>query len=269
MSVTATPHPMNMPLASDALSGKSIVVTGAGQGIGRAISELCASLGANVAMVDMNAETLAEAQKGIGDQAKAYVGDVSDAAFVENTVSDAISQFGGVHGLVNNAGITRPAMLQKMTLEQWQAVLNVHLTGAFLFTQAVGHDMIARAKAGEANPGSIVCISSDAGVQGTIGQINYATCKAGIMGFAMSTAREWGKYGIRANTVAFGMVETPMTEKIRTDEKLSEIYMARIILQRASSPQEAAVPICFLLSDGASYITGQRISVNGGSQMAC
>lgn len=244
------------------------MITGAGQGIGRAIAQQAVALGANVALVDTNPDTLAEVVKALGDdRAAPFVGDVSDQAFVESAVVAAVDRFGAIHGLVNNAGITRAALIEKMTLADWHAVLNVHLTGAFLFTQVVGRTMVARAKAGDNGlPGSIVNIASDAGVQGTFGQINYGAAKAGMIGAAMSAAREWARYGIRVNSVAFGVVETPMTETVRS-EKFRDTYLARIPLGRFTRPEEAAAPVCFLLSDAASYITGQRLSVNGGFHM--
>jgi len=264
----AVTSPPTLAIANPmSLVGRNVIVTGAGQGIGRAVAELVVSLGGNVIVVDMNADLGDGITEALGkDRSSFEAGNVADEAFAEAVVARGVERFGAVHGLVNNAGISRPGMVDKLSLANWQQVIDVHLTGAFLFMQAVGRHMIARAKAGEQSPGSIVNISSDAGIQGTIGQINYSVAKSGILGATMSAAREWAKYGIRVNTATFGVVETPMTEVIR-GEKFRDTYLSRIPLGRWSGAEEAAKPICFLLSDAASYITGQRLSANGGSQM--
>lgn len=244
------------------LEDRTVVVTGAARGIGRAVVELARELGARVAAVDLNAEGLA-AYDASDDSLLTLVGDVADEVFVEEAAERIAERFGPIHGLVNNAGITRPALVEKMTGEQWSQVLDVHLTGSFLWTRAVGRRLVERAKAGGAVAGSIVNISSDAGRAGAIGQINYAAAKSGMLGMTMTTAKEWAKYGIRANSVCFGVVETPMTETIRGD-KFRDGILARIPMGRWAQPEEVVKPVCFLLSDAASYVTGQHLAVNGG-----
>jgi 3-oxoacyl-[acyl-carrier protein] reductase len=246
------------------LEGRTLVVTGAGQGIGLAITVLAVELGANVVALDLNAETLNAALAALPpDRVMPVVGSVVDAELAARTVDAAVARFGAVHGLVNNAGITRPAMIEKMSATQWQQVIDVHLTGSFYWTQAVGRHMLARAKGGESTGGAIVNISSDAGRKGSIGQINYAAAKAGMLGMTMTAAREWGKHNIRCNSVCFGVVETPMTEVVR-GEKFRDGLLAQIPLGRWATPQEVVKTVCFLLSDAASYITGQHLAVNGG-----
>jgi 3-oxoacyl-[acyl-carrier protein] reductase len=252
---------MNNPMS---LEGRTLLVTGAGQGIGLAISRLALELGATVSGVDLNVQALTEAANTLGEGFLPLTGSVTDAEFAALAVARTVDKFGGLHGLVNNAGIIRPAMIDKMTPAQWQQVLDVHMTGAFYFTQAAGRHWIPRAKAGEKDAPAIVNITSDAARRGTIGQINYAAAKSAVFGMTMSTAREWARYQVRANAVSFGAVETAMTETIRTDERFREQYLAQIPLGRFASPEEVSVPVVFLLSAGASYITGQIISVNGG-----
>ena len=253
---------MSTPLVS--LAGRTIVVTGAGQGIGKAIVELVVELGGNAVALDMNGATLAAALESLPQaQVLGVVGSVTDAALAARAVEDAVARFGAVHGLVNNAGITRPAMIDKMSAQQWQEVIDVHLTGSFYWTQAVGRHMLQRAKGGDGSGGSIVNISSDAGRKGSIGQINYAAAKAGMMGMTMTAALEWGKHNIRANSVCFGVVETPMTEVVR-GEKFRDGMLAKIPMGRWAQPEEVVKTVCFLLSDAAGYITGQHLAVNGG-----
>lgn len=249
------------------LQGQNIIVTGAAQGVGRALTEALLQYGANVVMVDTNGAAL-EAFAATQAQGRVSVaaGSVADEAFVTRMVEDAVAHHGAVHGLVNNAGIVRAAMLEKMTLQEWQQVIDVHLTGAFLCLREVCKHMIARNKQGDPTPGCIINISSDTGKAGTVGQINYTAAKSGVLGLTMSGAREMARYGIRVNTVIFGMVETPMTEVIRS-EKFRDRYLAEIPMGRWGQPAEVADPICYLFSKGAGYITGQHLSVNGGRRI--
>ncbi|NOG71989.1 SDR family NAD(P)-dependent oxidoreductase [Roseicella sp. DB1501] len=254
-----------------ALTGRTIIVTGAGQGIGRAISELVLGLGGNAVLVERNRETLEKTAGELDrDRTLPVLGNVAEEGFGESCVAQAVERFGAVHGLVNNAGITRPAMFAKMTMQQWQAVIDVNLTGCYLMMQAVGRHMIDRAKQSLPQPtgttGAVVNISSTAGKRGSIGQVNYSAAKAGLFGMTMTGAREWARYGIRCNSVGFGTVVTPMTEVIRSD-KFAEQTMARIPMARYAEPQEVAPLICFLLSNGAVYITGENMTVSGGSHM--
>ncbi len=246
------------------LADKPIIVTGAGQGIGLALATAIVELGGRVVAVDLNDEALVSLRDALGhDRCVTLAGSVADPAIAPRAVETGVAAFGRVDGLVNNAGMTRTAMIDKMSHDDWRQVIDVHLSGAFYFLQAVGRHLLERARAGEAIAGSIVNISSDAGRRGTIGQINYGAAKAGVLGLTMCAAREWAKYNIRVNTVGFGVVDTPMTETIR-GEKFRDTYLQQIPLGRWGGADEVVRPICFLLADAASYVTGQHLSVNGG-----
>lgn len=253
------------------LSGRCVLVTGAAQGIGLAIARLCAALGASLVLVDRNADQLSEAEKNFpAAEVLSAAGDVADEKFANECVEHAVKRFGAIHGLVNNAGITRPALLEKMSLDDWNAVLRVNLTGCFVMTQAVGRHMVSRAKIQMPQPagstGSIVNISSTGAKRGAFGQANYSAAKAGLFGLTMTTALEWAKHGIRCNSVGFGTVVTQMTEVLRS-EKFAAQTLARIPLARCAEPDEVATMVAFLLSSSAAYITGENLTVSGGLHM--
>ncbi|MGR8919497.1 MAG: SDR family NAD(P)-dependent oxidoreductase [Gammaproteobacteria bacterium] len=245
------------------LDGHVIVITGAAQGIGRGVAQAAADLGATLVLVDLNGDSLAETVGALSGNHDVHVGSVADPGFVQQTVEAAVAKHGEINGLFNNAGIIRTAMINKMSLADWQAVIDVNLTGVFNCLQAVGRHMVERAEAGSDAPRRILNVSSVAGRRGTIGQINYGAAKSGVLGITMSAAREWARYAICVNSVCFGAVETPMTEVIRSP-KFIDRTLAQIPMGRIAEPQEVATPCCFLLSDAASYITGQHLSVDGG-----
>lgn len=257
---------MHNPMA---MNDRVIMITGGGQGIGRALGEQLLTLNARVALVDINPDTLATTRKEIiqsgtsENRIRTYCGDVSNTEFVSDTVSQIVSDFGDIYGLINNAGIIRAAMASEMSIDQWNQVIGVNLTGAFVCLQAVGQHLISKAKSGNTNPGSIINISSDAGRRGTIGQINYGAAKSGVLGLTMCSAREWGKFNINVNSVCYGMVETTMTETIRQD-KFRDKYLSQIPLGRFACTEEVTPATCFLLTDAAAYITGQHLSIDGG-----
>lgn len=250
------------------LEGQTIVVTGAAQGIGKAVADLVYELGASLVLIDLQDELLRTAARDYAaERVMICAGSVAESGFVNDAFDRAVARFGTLHGLVNSAGIIRPAMIEKMTDEQWRQVIDVNLTGSYYCVQAFGCAALAQIKAGQPARRSIVNVSSDAGRMGTIGQINYSAAKSGMFGITMSAAREWAKHDIRSNAICFGVVETAMTETVR-GEKFREGLLARIPMGRWSSVEEAAQPICFFLSQASSYITGQVISADGGGFMS-
>lgn len=250
------------------LEGMNVFITGAGQGIGESVAQVAFELGANLTLIDVNEATLSTVAKRFSsDRVLALKGSVTDPDFVQSAVEHSVARYGAINGLVNNAGIVRAAMIEKMTLDQWHQSIDVNLTGVFLCLQAVGRHMIERRKAGSRERASIVNISSDAGRRGTIGQINYGATKAGVFAMSMSAAREWARYDVTVNTVApGGVIVTPMTETIR-GEKFREKTLEMVPLGRFGQVEEVSWPICFLLTPAASFITGQSLNVNGGFHM--
>lgn len=249
--------------------GEVAVVTGAGRGIGRATALGLAAEGAKVVVNDLDEQVAAEVVEEIaaaGGEGAAVSGNVADREFAGELMSTTEERLGPIHILVNNAGVTAPAMTMKMTCDEWQRVLDVNLTGVFNCIQAAGPYFKARFERGpDARcAGHIVNVSSVAGLRGTVGQSNYGAAKAGVIGLTMSVAREWARYRVVTNAVAFGAVETRMTEKIRNDERFRDQYLNEILLQRYATPEEVARTIMFLASPDADYITGHTLNVSGG-----
>jgi 3-oxoacyl-[acyl-carrier protein] reductase len=235
------------------------IVTGGAQGIGRAIAEYLADKGGDIAIFDIiDGSEVLNTIKGKGRKAEFYQVDVSDFKAIEETVGTVIKNMGQINNLVNNAGITIDKLLLRMKEEDWDSVIRVNLKSVFNCTRAVIRHML---KTG----GSIVNISSIAGVMGNAGQSNYAASKAGIIGFTKSTAKEYGERGIRVNAVAPGFINTKMTEIL--DEKYKEEMLKAIPLKRYGEPVEIAKVVYFLLSEYGGYITGEVINVNGGLYM--
>ena len=245
-----------------------VIITGSGRGIGRSIALEMAQAGAKVVINDLDEEvafSVVNEIKKEGGEAIAVVGSVAEQETSERLVEMAVKEFGTVNILINNAAVTRPAMIEKMTNEQWDLVVDVGLKGVFNCLKAVAPIFKER---GKLNPealsnGKIINITSVAGLTGTIGQINYSATKAGVVGMTMSAAREWGKYRIQSNAVAFGIVETRMTETIRT-EKFEDVYKSKIVLNRFAKTDDVVPGIMFLSSPGANYITGHVLNISGG-----
>ncbi len=247
------------------LKDKIALVTGSSRGVGRAVALGLAKQGANVVVNytsnEKAADEVVEIIQSMGGKAIAVKADVAQKAEVENLVNSAIDTFGRLDILVNNAGFTRPAMMIKMTEDQWDQVVDIHLKGAFLCSQAAGLHMK------EQKSGKIINVTSVAGIVGTVGQINYSAAKGGIISMTKSIARELARYNVCANVISLGIVATDMTEKIRSDEKLKEIYMNRILLKRFAEADDIAPAFAFLASDESNYITGQLLCVDGGYGM--
>lgn len=248
------------------LQDKVALITGAGSGIGRATALCFANEGAQVVVCDMDEAGAQETVKLIADnggQSIAIVGNVAERADAQKMVDAALAQFGRLEILINNAGITRDALtlrikddeLKMMSDEQWDAVLAVNLKGTWLMAQLAAVPMIKQ------NFGRIVNTAS-VGAYGNIGQANYSASKAGVIGLTKTLALEWARFNIRVNCIAPGAVKTRMTAAI--PEKLQTALTERIPMRRFAEPEEIARVHLFLVSDDASYITGQCIGVDGG-----
>jgi 3-oxoacyl-[acyl-carrier protein] reductase len=241
------------------LSGKVAIITGAGQGIGAATALKFATEGATVAVCDMNADAVSSVVKACREAGATCVGftvNVTNRESVVDMVGKVLHQFGRIDVLVNNAGITRDARLQKMTLSQFDDVIDVNLRGVFHVAQAVADCMV------EQGSGVILNASSVVGIHGNYGQTNYAAAKFGVIGFTKTWSRELGPKGVRVNAVAPGFIDTPILSTV-PDDVLTKMR-EQVPLRRLGKPEEIANVYAFLASDEASYINGAVIEVSGG-----
>ncbi len=241
---------------------KVAIVTGGGQGIGRAITLDFAEAGIDVVVADINlemAETAAAEAAAAGSAPLAFELNVADARNVEALVEKVTEKYGRIDYLINNAGITRDALMMRMGDDAWQAVIDVNLTGTYLCSKAVIRVMMKQ------RDGRIVNISSVVGAMGNAGQTNYAASKAGVVGFTKSLARELAARGITVNAVAPGFIQTAMTDAL--PDKAREELVNLIPSGRLGTPEDVAAAVRFLISEDASYITGQVVHVNGGMYM--
>lgn len=241
------------------LSGKNALVTGSTRGIGRAIAETFASAGARVAVVGRDLARAEAAAKDIGRGAAGFACDVTDTSAVAKLVADVEEAFGSIDILVNNAGITRDNLVMRLKDEDWDAVQNANLRGAFAAIRAVSRGMMKR------RTGRIISVASIVGLIGNKGQANYAASKAGLIALTKTVAKELGSRNILVNAVAPGFIDTEMTAAMTAEAR--DALGKQIALERLGSAQDVAAAVAFLASDLASYITGQVFVVDGGMVM--
>ncbi|MFE9245388.1 SDR family NAD(P)-dependent oxidoreductase [Nocardiopsis sp. NPDC006938] len=270
------------------LDGRSALVTGAGRGIGRAIALKLASEGAHVVLNDLDEGPARETVELIGERggrATAHVGSVSDPSFPEAFVDTAVEACGGIDIIVNNAGFTWDNVIQRMSDEQWDAILDVHLKAPFRLLRAAQPVISAAVKAERAAGATVPCrkvvnISSIAGVGGNAGQANYASAKAGVEGLTRTLAKEWGRYNVTVNAVAFGMIHTRLTAasadgdttvniqgrdlRVGLNPELLRHMESSIPLGRGGTPEEAAGAVYLLCAPESDYVSGQTLVCGGG-----
>ncbi len=245
------------------LKGKVAIVTGASKGIGEAVSLAMAEEGADLVLASRSIkeeDPVVSKIRKLGRRVLVRQVDVGNSEQVFDMVRNTMDEYGHIDVLFNNAGIFKPAMLWKMSLEQWEEVLRINLSGTFYCLQAVAKPMIEQKK------GSIINVTSSAGLMGTIGQVNYTAAKGGIYALTKSAAKELARHNIRVNTIA-PLAETDMTQMIASDPKFKEKYLERIPLGRFGKPEEIGPAVVFLGSDESSYITGQTLCIDGGMIM--
>ena len=240
------------------INGQTALITGAGRGIGKTIAVKLAESGSDIAIADMNPvsdDVLREIEKN-GTKCLAYQLDVTDVEAVDSVVKKIIDDTGGIHILVNNAGITQDNLFMRMKPEQWSQVIDVNLNGVFHVTKAVIRTMVKQ------HSGRIINISSVVGFSGNPGQVNYSSTKSGLIGFTKSLSREVGTRGITVNAVAPGFINTAMTQAL--NESQQQAILSQIPLGRMGEAEDVANAVAFLASEEASYITGTVLHVNGG-----
>jgi len=268
------------------LKDRVAIVTGSGRGIGRAAAVLFAREGAKVVVSDIDPqpaeETAAEIKKA-GGEAVTYIGDITAPDFPEGIVKAAVDAWGALHIIVNNAGFTWDAVVHKMTDKQWQTMLDIHVTAPFKIIRAAAPYFREAAKKemaeGQPVARKIINISSMAGTSGNAGQANYSAAKAAILGLTKTMAKEWGPFGVRANAIAYGFIDTRLTKPkeeavsleregdkvaVGIPEKQREMMKMMIPLGRAGTPEEAAGAILFLASPLSDYVSGHVLIVSGG-----
>ena len=268
------------------LADKVAIITGSGRGIGRAAALLFAREGAKVVVSDIDsvpAEEIVAEIRASGGQAASFAGDVTSPAFANGVMKETVDRWGGIHIIVNNAGFTWDAVIHKMTDDQWQAMMDIHVTAPFRMIRAAAPYFRDAAKKemaeGTAVARKIINISSMAGTGGNPGQANYAAAKSAILGLTKTLAKEWGRFNVQANSVAYGWIDTRLTKEKEAGEVLErdgkqipigipdavrQMMTMMIPLGRAGTPEEAAGPILFLASPLSDYVSGQVLLVSGG-----
>ena len=269
------------------LQDRVAIITGSGRGIGRAAALLFAQEGAKVVVSDLDAQPAEETVEDIkkaGGQAVAYVGDATAPEFAEGIVKTAADNFGALHIIVNNAGYTWDAVVHKMTDQQWEAMMDIHVKAPFRIIRAAAPYFRDAAKkemseSGQAVARKIINISSMAGTNGNPGQANYSSAKAAMMGLTMTIAKEWGRFNVQCNCIAYGVIDTRLTKAkeevdsiemggkkvaVGIPEAQRRMMLAMIPLGRVGTSEEAASAILFFVSPLSNYVSGQILKVSGG-----
>ena len=243
------------------LKDKKVFVTGGSRGIGKAIVTACLSEGAQVSYLSTKESPfhsdMEEAAKSAGTSLKWYQGNVTDEEGIVKILNEVTKE--GLDIVVNNAGIERDGLVFRMGMDQWQQVIDVNLTGAFIVAREASRFMIRQ------RSGSIINMSSVIGLMGNAGQTNYAASKAGLIGFTKALAKETAKRGVRVNAIAPGFIQTDMTENLKDDIK--ESIITQVPMSRMGEPEDVAKAVLFLASEMSSYVTGQVLTVDGGMVM--